>query len=99
VNANESANGTGSNGRMRDLTPIGRELIGSVSVTLEARLGKAMMAVEDLLALRSGAVVALETGLADRAELYLNDVLVARGEIVAVGDNYAIRIIEVAAET
>ncbi|HEY0959832.1 MAG TPA: FliM/FliN family flagellar motor switch protein [Novosphingobium sp.] len=90
------------NGRGKDqvagLTPIGRELIGGVPVALEARLGKSVMTIESLLALKNGSVVTLETGLADQAELYLNDALVARGEIVAAGDNYAIRIIELASE-
>lgn len=83
---------------MAGLTPIGRELIGGVPVALEARLGKSVMTIESLLALKNGSVVTLETGLADQAELYLNDALVARGEIVAAGDNYAIRIIELASE-
>lgn len=80
------------------LTPIGKELIGAVTVELEARLGKAAMTVSDLLALRDGSIVTLETGLGDHADLYFNNALVARGEIVAVGDNYAIRIVELASE-
>lgn len=80
------------------LTPIGRDLIGGVPIALEARLGKATLSVKDLFALADGSVVKLDSGLADHAELYFNDALVARGEIVAVGDNYAIRIVDVAPE-
>lgn len=92
------ANETGGNEKAGNLTPIDKNLIGGVPVELEARLGTATMTVEDLLALKSGTVVKLETELADRAELYFNDALVARGEIVAVGDSYAIRIVELAPE-
>jgi flagellar motor switch protein FliN/FliY len=54
------------------------------------------MTVEDLMGLKTGAVVALETGLADHVDLYLNDALVARGEIVVVGSKYGVRITELA---
>ncbi len=81
------------------LVPIAQDLIGGVRVVLEARLGEAAMTVEDLLALKNGSVVTLETGLADMAELYLNGALVARGEIVAVSDNYGIRIVDLASDT
>lgn len=99
MNDKASVSGTEGNKRTSGLTPIGRELIGGVPVALEARLGKSVMTIEDLLALERGKVVTLETSLADQAELYLNDTLVARGEIVAVGDNYAIRIVELASKT
>ena len=38
----------------------------------------------------------LEARLNDLVELRLNDTVVARGEIVAVGDNFGVRIIDVA---
>ena len=49
-----------------------------------------------MMALEKGSVVTLETGLADHVDLFLNDALIARGEIVAVGDKYGVRIVEVA---
>ncbi len=78
------------------LTAITPELLGDVRVSLEAHLGRAGLTVEELMALKSGSVVTLETGLADRVELYLNGTLIARGEIVAVGDKYGVRIVDTA---
>lgn len=75
---------------------INSEVLRGVRVSLDARLGKAQLAVEEMMGLKPGAVVALETGLADNVELYLNDVLIARGEVVAVDGKYAIRIVEIA---
>jgi flagellar motor switch protein FliN/FliY len=80
----------------RALAPINGDLLRGVRVLLEARLGEASMTVEDMLALKADSVVTLETGLADHVELYLNDALVARGEIVAVGEKFGIRIVEIA---
>ena len=78
------------------LVPINSELLGGVRVSLEARLGQTGMTVEGLMALKKGAVVTLDTSLADHVDLHLNGALVARGEIVAVGDHYGVRIVEIA---
>lgn len=66
----------------------------SVEIELEARLGKVSMTVKDLLELEKGAVVALDRSVGDPVDLRLNDRPVARGEIVTVQDNFAIRITE-----
>ena len=78
------------------LAPIGGDLLRDVQVSLEAKLGKASVTVDQLLAFKPGSVVTLETGLADHIELHLNGRLVARCEIVAVGDKFGVRIVEIA---
>lgn len=79
------------------IAPINADLFRGVEVSLEARLGQARMTVADMMALKSGSVVTLDTGLADHVDLYLNDKLIARGEIVAVDDRFGVRILEIAA--
>jgi flagellar motor switch protein FliN/FliY len=78
------------------LLPIDSAIIRNVQVTLEARLGSRDMTIEELMALKPGATLTLDRSLADPVEIYLNGALVARGEIVAVDDRYAVRIEEVA---
>jgi flagellar motor switch protein FliN/FliY len=78
------------------LVPINSDLLRGVRISLDARLGRAGMTVDEMMALQKGSVVTLETGLADHVDLYLGNALVARGEIVAVGDNYGVRIVEIA---
>jgi flagellar motor switch protein FliN/FliY len=75
---------------------VNSDLLRGVRVALDARLGKASLSIEDVMALKPGSVVTLQKGLAESIELYLNDNLVARGEIVAVGDKYGVRIVEIA---
>jgi flagellar motor switch protein FliN/FliY len=79
------------------IAPINADLFRGVEVSLEARLGQARMTVADMMALKAGSVVTLDTGLADHVDLYLNDKLIARGEIVAVDDRFGVRILEIAA--
>ena len=79
------------------LLPPDSPLLRDLNVTLQARLGDAVMPVAELLALRAGSVLSLETRLNEPVELYLNDALIGRGEIVAVDDRFGVRILEIAA--
>ncbi len=79
--------------------PAGRinpKVIDAVGVTLEAYLGEARMTVADLTALKEESVVPLDAALNQAVELRLNGVAVARGELVAVGDSFAVRLTEIA---
>src|SRR4051812_30007795 len=61
-------------------------LFKDVRVQLDVKLGAAVLSVAELLALKAGSVVKLDLKINDLVELHLNESLVARGEIVAVGD-------------
>jgi len=78
------------------LAGINPKLIETVSVTLEAYLGEARMTVAELTALKDSSVVPLDAALNQSVELRLNGVAVARGELVAVGDSFAVRLTEIA---
>lgn len=75
---------------------INPKLIDAVEVALDGFLGSAHMTVAELGALEEGAVVALDVPLNGSVELRLNGIAVARGELVAVGDNFAVRLTEIA---
>src|ERR671932_125868 len=51
------------------------------------RLGRATMQVSQLLKLGRGAVVELDRKLGEAVDIYVNNRLVARGEVVMVDDN------------
>ena len=74
---------------------IDPSLIAGVEVRLEAVIGAATMTVAELMKLEKGSAVTLESSLERDVELRLNGVAVARGELVAVGDNYGVRIVEI----
>ena len=75
---------------------IDARLIDNVGVTLEAFLGGARMTVAELTNLKADAVVPLDAALNHAVELRLNGVPVARGELVAVGDKFGVRLVEMA---
>jgi flagellar motor switch protein FliN len=63
------------------------EAVYDVPVTVSAVLGKATMQVSQLLKLGRGAVVELDRKLGEAIDIYVNNRLVARGEVVMVDDN------------
>jgi flagellar motor switch protein FliN/FliY len=63
------------------------EAIYDVPVTVSAVLGKASMQVSQLLKLGRGAVVELDRKLGEAIDIYVNNRLVARGEVVMIDDD------------
>lgn len=63
------------------------EAIYDVPVTVSAVLGKASMQVSQLLKLGRGAVVELDRKLGEAIDIYVNNRLIARGEVVMVDDD------------
>jgi flagellar motor switch protein FliN/FliY len=59
-----------------------------------AELGKAKMNVRDILKLGTGSVVELDRLAGGPVDLLVNNKLVARGEVVAIDDNFGVRITE-----
>ena len=78
------------------LLSLDAAIFKNVRVSLQARLGEVSLSVDELLKLRSGSVVSLDRQMCDLVDLRLNDALIGRGEIVAVGDNFGLRIVEIA---
>lgn len=73
----------------------GMELLDDVSVNVKVELGRSRVVVQDVLRLAPGSVVPLDTLTGDPLDVYVNDRLVARGEVLVVNDNFALRITEV----
>lgn len=88
-----------SSSRGAPLLSIDSAIFNDVRVVLKARLGQVSLTMQELLALKSGSILELDLKMTDLIELRLNDALVARGEIVAVDDNFGVRIVEIAQGT
>lgn len=71
-------------------------LVSNVDVDVETYLGSATMTIGELNALQPGGVIPLDAALNQLVELRLNGVTIAHGELVAVGDNFGVRIVSLA---
>ena len=72
------------------------EAVYDIPVTVSAVLGKSTMQVSQLLKLGRGAVVELDRKLGEAIDIYVNNRLVARGEVVMVdGDRLGVTMTEI----
>lgn len=70
------------------------ELVRDVQLDLKIELGRTHMHLEDVLRLRSGAVVPLDKLAGDPVDLYVNGRMIARGEVLVLNDNFCVRVTE-----
>lgn len=70
------------------------DLLMNVSLQVTAELGKCKLPVADILKLGTGSIVELDRLASGPVDLLVNDKLVARGEVVAIDDNFGVRITE-----
>lgn len=71
------------------------EAVYDIPVTVSAVLGKATMQVSQLLKLGRGAVVELDRKVGEAIDIYVNNRLVARGEVVVVDDRLGVTMTEI----
>jgi flagellar motor switch protein FliN/FliY len=76
-------------------TPGKIELLRDVDLNVKIELGRTKMLVEDVLKLGEGSVVELDKLAGDPVDVYVNDQLVARGEVLVLNDNFCVRINEI----
>lgn len=73
------------------------ELIREVELDVRIELGRTQMNIEDVLKLRSGSVVSLDKLAGDPVDIFVNDRLVARGEVLVLNENFCVRVNELIA--
>lgn len=71
------------------------EAVYDIPVQVSAVLGKTTMQVSQLLKLGRGAVVELDRKVGEAIDIYVNNRLVARGEVVVVEDRLGVTMTEI----
>jgi flagellar motor switch protein FliN/FliY len=71
------------------------EAVYEIPVQVSAVLGKSSMQVSQLLKLGRGAVVELDRKVGEAIDIYVNNRLVARGEVVLVDDKLGVTMTEI----
>lgn len=79
-----------SAGEPRDIS-----ILRDVNLRVHIELGRSRMYIEDVLKLSEGSVVELDSLAGDPVDVYVNDRLIARGEVLVLGDNFCVRISEI----
>ena len=88
---------TSMGGDVPDMPRSARDLeaVYDIPVRVSAVLGKANMQVNQLLKLGRGAVVELDRKVGEAIDIYVNNRLVARGEVVVVEERLGVTMTEI----
>jgi flagellar motor switch protein FliN/FliY len=71
------------------------EMIFDVPVGVTAELGRSVIKIRDLLNLSPGSVIELERIAGESIDLMVNGVLIGKGDVVVVNENFGLRITEI----
>lgn len=73
------------------------DMLLDVSMQVTVELGRTRMLLKQVLELQQGSVVELDRLAGEAVDLFVNERLLARGEVVVVDDKFGIRITELVA--
>ena len=71
------------------------EAIYSIPVQVSAVLGRTTMPIQQLFKLGRGAIIELDRRVGESIEIYVNNRLVARGELVVIEDRLGVTMTEI----
>jgi flagellar motor switch protein FliN/FliY len=70
-------------------------MLHDVNLNVKIELGRTRMLIEDVLRLGEGSLVELDKLAGDPVDVFANDRLIARGEVLVLNDSFCVRISEV----
>lgn len=89
------ANSGSYDGNEIDVHENNLDLIMSVPIQITVELGKTRKKIKDIAELTLGNIVELDRQAGDQVDVIANGRLIAKGDVVVVGDNYSVRITEI----
>lgn len=71
------------------------EVLQNIPVTISVEVGRAEFKIRDLVELAQGSVIQLDRAAGEPLDLLVNNTLVAKGEVVVIGERYGIKLTSV----
>lgn len=78
----------------RDVNTTSMDMLWGVHLTLTVELGRTSLTVRQVIDLQKGSVVELDRIAGEAVDVYVNDRLIAKGDVVVVDDKFGVRITE-----
>jgi flagellar motor switch protein FliM len=79
-----------------NVVPNGIDL-NDVAIQITAELGRTKKQIKDILTFSEGTIIELDKLAGEPVDLFANNVLIARGEVVVIDENFGVRITELLA--
>jgi flagellar motor switch protein FliN/FliY len=71
------------------------DILQDVPLTITVEIGRAKMLVKDILKLTLGSVIELDKLAGEPVDILVNGKVIAKGEVIAVNENFGVRILEI----
>ncbi|MFQ5560122.1 MAG: flagellar motor switch protein FliN [Nitrospinota bacterium] len=78
----------------RDIS-MNMDMFLDIAMTVSTELGQAKMTVRDVVALNKGSVIELSKLVGEPMEIFINGLMIARGEVVVVNEKFGVRVTDV----
>jgi flagellar motor switch protein FliN/FliY len=85
----------GLSGKSTSEEPIGVSGLMNVPVQVTVRLGDVRMNLSEMMELGPGSLLTLDRQAHEPCDILVNGHVIARGEVVTIGDQYGVRISEI----
>jgi flagellar motor switch protein FliN len=76
--------------------PMNMELLLDIPLEIVVELGRTKKKISEVLELTSGSILDLEKMAGEPVDVYVNNKLVAKGEVVVIDEHFGVRITEIA---
>ncbi len=83
-------------GAMKEKTENSLDLLFDIQMKVVVELGRTVLKIKDILELGPGSIIELDKLSGEPVDILVNGSLVAKGEVVVIDENFAIRISDVA---
>ena len=70
-------------------------MVQDIPLKVSVELGRTTKPISEILEFSTGSVIVLEKAVGDPVEIMANGKLIARGEVVAIEENYGVRITDI----
>lgn len=75
--------------------PAGLSRVRDIPLEVTVELGRTRLLIRDILDLSAGSIIELDKIAGEPVDLFANGLLVARGEVVVIDDNFGVRVTEI----
>lgn len=79
----------------QDLTHHAINLLDDIDLLVTVELGQVGLTLNEILELKPQSVISLDRHAGDPADIYVNENLAAKGEVVVLDENFGVRILEI----
>jgi flagellar motor switch protein FliN/FliY len=76
---------------------IDQEVIRAIHISMTVEVGSTSLKLRDLLRLSQGSVLELDRSVGELMDVKINNTVIAKGEVVTVGDKLGISVVEIVA--